>query len=160
MHLFTVFYLIQPSSKQIICFDFGKQNSVLPIVFYVSWFTGCCCQAWVFIKYENNFIRYEMAKLLSKTRWNKDFSIGVHKRWNICSVSFTDEHPYLETRDEVLPRMADPTNEDLRFFFLYEQSLGILKTQRLWKFKPQNSHFKPWKEMDINDVTCKAVMAI
>ncbi len=35
LHLFTVFYLIQPSSKQIICFDFRKQNSVLPIVFYV-----------------------------------------------------------------------------------------------------------------------------
>ncbi len=37
LHLFTVFYLIQPSSKQIICFDFGKQNSVLPILFYVPW---------------------------------------------------------------------------------------------------------------------------
>ena len=34
LHFFTVFYLIQPSSKQI-CFDFGKQNIVLPIVFYV-----------------------------------------------------------------------------------------------------------------------------
>ncbi len=34
-HLFTVFYLIQPSSKQIICFDIQKQNSMLPIVFYV-----------------------------------------------------------------------------------------------------------------------------
>ncbi len=33
--VFTVFCLIQPSSKQIICFNFGKQNSVLPIVFYV-----------------------------------------------------------------------------------------------------------------------------
>ncbi len=32
--LFTVFFLIQPSSKQIICFGFGKQNSVLPIVFF------------------------------------------------------------------------------------------------------------------------------
>jgi hypothetical protein len=30
LHFVTVFYLIQPSSKQIICFDFGKQNSVLP----------------------------------------------------------------------------------------------------------------------------------
>jgi hypothetical protein len=30
-----VFYLIQPSSKQIICFDFQKQNRVLPVVFYV-----------------------------------------------------------------------------------------------------------------------------
>ncbi len=37
LHLFTVFYLIQPSSKQIICFDFRKQNSVLPIVFKVPW---------------------------------------------------------------------------------------------------------------------------
>ncbi len=35
LHFLPVFYLIQPSSKQIICFDFGKQNSVLPIVFYV-----------------------------------------------------------------------------------------------------------------------------
>jgi hypothetical protein len=35
LDLFTVFYLIQPSSKQFICFDFGEQNSVLPIVFYV-----------------------------------------------------------------------------------------------------------------------------
>ena len=35
VHLLPVFYLIQPSSKQIICFDFQKQNSVLPIVFYV-----------------------------------------------------------------------------------------------------------------------------
>ncbi len=29
LHLLPVFYLIQPSSKQIICFDFQKQNSVL-----------------------------------------------------------------------------------------------------------------------------------
>ncbi len=36
-HIFTVFYLIQPSRKQIICFDFWKQNSVLPKVFYVPW---------------------------------------------------------------------------------------------------------------------------
>ncbi len=36
-HLLPVFYLIQPSSKQIICFDFRQQNSVLPIVFYVPW---------------------------------------------------------------------------------------------------------------------------
>ncbi len=35
LHLLPVFYVIQPSSKQIICFDFRKQNSVLPIVFYV-----------------------------------------------------------------------------------------------------------------------------
>ncbi len=34
---YTVSYLIQPSSKHIVCFDFGKQNSVLPIVFYVLW---------------------------------------------------------------------------------------------------------------------------
>jgi hypothetical protein len=39
LHLFTVFYLIQPSSKQIICFDFRKQNSVLPIVVYVPCLT-------------------------------------------------------------------------------------------------------------------------
>ncbi len=38
LRLFTVFYLIQPCSKQIICFDFGKQNSVLPIVLYVPGF--------------------------------------------------------------------------------------------------------------------------
>jgi hypothetical protein len=38
LQLFTVFYLIQASSKQIICIDFGKQNGVLPIVFYVPWF--------------------------------------------------------------------------------------------------------------------------
>jgi hypothetical protein len=31
LYLLPVFYLIQPSSKQIICFDFQKQNSVLPI---------------------------------------------------------------------------------------------------------------------------------
>ncbi len=37
LHLFPVFYLIQPSSKQIICFDFWKQDSVLLIVFYVPW---------------------------------------------------------------------------------------------------------------------------
>ncbi len=37
LHLLTDFYLIQPSSKKIICFDFGKQNSVLPIVLYVPW---------------------------------------------------------------------------------------------------------------------------
>jgi hypothetical protein len=35
LHFIPVFYLIQPSSKQIICFEFGKQNSVQPIVFYV-----------------------------------------------------------------------------------------------------------------------------
>ncbi len=38
LHYLPVIYLIQPSSKQIICFDFRKQNSVLPIVFYVPWF--------------------------------------------------------------------------------------------------------------------------
>jgi hypothetical protein len=38
IHLLTVFYLIQPSSKQIICFDFEKQNGGLPKVFYVPWF--------------------------------------------------------------------------------------------------------------------------
>jgi hypothetical protein len=37
LYLLTVFYLIQPSRKQIICFDFQKQNSVLPVVFYVPW---------------------------------------------------------------------------------------------------------------------------
>jgi hypothetical protein len=37
LHLLPVFYLIEPSSKQIFCFDFRKQNSVLPIVFYVPW---------------------------------------------------------------------------------------------------------------------------
>jgi hypothetical protein len=38
LHLLPVFYPIQPSSKQIICFDFQKQNSVLPtLVFYVPW---------------------------------------------------------------------------------------------------------------------------
>jgi hypothetical protein len=37
LQLLPVFYLIHPSSKQIICFDFQKQNSVLPIVFYVPW---------------------------------------------------------------------------------------------------------------------------
>ncbi len=37
LHLLPVFYLIQPSSKQINCFDFRKQNCVLPIVFYVPW---------------------------------------------------------------------------------------------------------------------------
>ncbi len=33
LHLLYVFYPTQPSSKQIFCFDFEKQNSVLPIVF-------------------------------------------------------------------------------------------------------------------------------
>jgi hypothetical protein len=42
LHLLTVFYLIQPSIKQIICFDFGKQNSVLPIVLYVLCKKGAC----------------------------------------------------------------------------------------------------------------------
>jgi hypothetical protein len=37
LQLLPVFYLIQPSSKQIICFDFRKQNSVLPTVLYVPW---------------------------------------------------------------------------------------------------------------------------
>ncbi len=38
LHLLPVFYLIHPSSKQIICFDFRKQNSVLlPLVFYLPW---------------------------------------------------------------------------------------------------------------------------
>ncbi len=41
LHLLPVFYLIQPSSKQIICFDIRKQNSVLPLVFYVPWFCPC-----------------------------------------------------------------------------------------------------------------------
>jgi hypothetical protein len=35
LHILSVFYLIQPFIKQIICFDFRKQNSVLPIVFCV-----------------------------------------------------------------------------------------------------------------------------
>ena len=38
----------------------------------------------------------------------------------------------------------DPLLEyDPRRFFLYEQSLGILKTHRLWKLSPHPSHFKP-----------------
>ncbi len=41
LHLLPVFCLIQPSSKQIICFDFQKQNSVLPIVFYVPFLEPC-----------------------------------------------------------------------------------------------------------------------
>ncbi len=36
LHLLSVLYLIQPSSKQIICFDFQK-NCVLPIVLYVPY---------------------------------------------------------------------------------------------------------------------------
>ncbi len=62
MHLLTVFYLIQPSSKQIICFDFGKQNSVLPIALYIPWhnhslkMSKCC-----------NIGRYKM-KILSQAR--------------------------------------------------------------------------------------------
>ena len=34
LQLLKVFYQAQPTSKQIICFDFEKQNSVLPKVFY------------------------------------------------------------------------------------------------------------------------------
>jgi hypothetical protein len=41
LHLLPVFYLIQPFSKQFICFDFQKQNSLLPIAFYVSWASQC-----------------------------------------------------------------------------------------------------------------------
>jgi hypothetical protein len=37
LHLFTVFNLIQPSSKQFICFDFGKKIVCYQIVFYVPW---------------------------------------------------------------------------------------------------------------------------
>ena len=33
-HWFTLFYLAKHSSKGIICFDFVKQNTTLPIVFY------------------------------------------------------------------------------------------------------------------------------
>ncbi len=36
LNFLPVFYLIYPSSKQIICFDFWKQKMVLPI-FYVPW---------------------------------------------------------------------------------------------------------------------------
>ena len=32
-------------------------------------------------------------------------------------------------------------------FFFCEQSFGILKTQRLWKFRPQYSHFRPFVEV-------------
>ena len=38
--------------------------------------------------------------------------------------------------------LVEPTNEFLRFF-LCEQSLGILNTHLLWKFRPQYSHFRP-----------------
>ena len=34
-NLLTLFYLIQPLGKQIDCFDFEKQDSTLPIIFYV-----------------------------------------------------------------------------------------------------------------------------
>jgi hypothetical protein len=37
LHLLPVFYLIQPSNKQLICFVLRKKNSVLPILFYVPW---------------------------------------------------------------------------------------------------------------------------
>ncbi len=59
LHLLPVFYLIQPSSKQIICFDFGKQNSVLPKAFYVPCFCrpgfwwskqNCKVVIWYFLK--------------------------------------------------------------------------------------------------------------
>jgi len=30
-------FLIEPSNKQIICFDFGKQNSALPVIFFIPW---------------------------------------------------------------------------------------------------------------------------
>ncbi len=43
LHLFIVFYLIQPSNKQIICFDLGNHNNVLPIVLYVP----CKKQYWL-----------------------------------------------------------------------------------------------------------------
>jgi hypothetical protein len=39
-YLLPVFYLIKASSKQIIWFDFQKQNSVLPIIFYVPCISG------------------------------------------------------------------------------------------------------------------------
>ncbi len=52
LHLIHVFYLIQPSSKQIICFDFRKQNSVLPIVFYVPWIQGPWNLSFVNVPYD------------------------------------------------------------------------------------------------------------
>ena len=33
LHLLIVFYLTQLSNKQIICFDFEKQNRKLPVLF-------------------------------------------------------------------------------------------------------------------------------
>ena len=37
--------------------------------------------------------------------------------------------------------------EGRRFFFWFEQSLGILKTHLLWKLRPQPSHFRPCLNM-------------
>jgi hypothetical protein len=54
LHLFPVFYLIQPSSKQFICFDLQKQNSVLPIVFYVP----CFCHFKVYNVNKNGILTF------------------------------------------------------------------------------------------------------
>ena len=51
---------------------------------------------------------------------------------------------YLDT-NELLVAISE--NEDLRLVFLYVQSLGTYFTHRLWKFKPQYSHFKPCLNM-------------
>jgi hypothetical protein len=55
--LLPVFYLIQPSSEQIICFDFQKQNSVVPIVFYVPYVipSYSCIISVIFIGVNNSY---------------------------------------------------------------------------------------------------------
>jgi hypothetical protein len=44
LNLLPVFYLIQPFSKQIICFELQKQNSALPLVFSVPCPKACSIQ--------------------------------------------------------------------------------------------------------------------
>ncbi len=67
LHLLPVFFLIQLSSKQIICFDFRKQNSVLPIVFYSILKSSpliCFCHyltlAVSVLVFKNNFTKNQM----------------------------------------------------------------------------------------------------
>ncbi len=56
LHLLPVFYLIQPSSKQIICFDYQKLNSVLPKILYVPWkYRTDLPRSWFFSQFSSSF---------------------------------------------------------------------------------------------------------
>ncbi len=88
LHLLPVFYLIQPSSKQFICFDFREQNSVLLIVYYLPWLEVSwrinriitrknCISPIYFVR-----CKWSIAKMFAPSKYlNKNYRQVFTRRW-------------------------------------------------------------------------------